>query len=317
MSTVSTQTLKKNIGNGIKELCEKYSLEGETEAETNQLHASIEKIMYDAVAPLFETLKKAATVAKAPSTSKKASAEKKKSNIANYYAYFHSQCSKNGKNKRKENPPEMTFRFLEEPRALQEKQQTLYLQIIEDAELYEAFTNFETTNILEAVDFIESHLKIDQMTRTAMLWSQFVSEEDQKKYTTWYNGIKDDITAVKTSPPKVKAPVRIKATEPESKLLPVPKIAGHLKPKTKPVSVDSNDSNSDQVTDDVKAISKDVDALVEDVKDLEEALQVASDKSETEAEPEIEAEPEVERAPTPPPPPPKVVATVKRAAIRR
>ena len=305
MSIVSMQTLKKNIGDGIKELCEQFSLEGDTADATAQLHATIEKIMYDRVAPLFESVKKAAAakVDVEGTTTKKSSDKEKKSKVANHYATFHSQCSKNGKRKLKESPPEMTFRFLEEPRELHEKQQALFEQIVSDAELYPAFASFETVDIHEAVEFVESHLKIDQMTRTAMLWSQFINEEDQKKYIAWHKSLKDEILASKASPPKPKAAVRIKAADapvPVKINLPVPKINGQLKAKVKIPEVKA------------PVVPQPVDSSGAEDMDASELIGIAVEVK-VEEEPIAQEEVEQERIPTPPP----AKVTSKEAQVKR
>ena len=193
MSNSKERLLRKHIAEGIADLCLQFSLEGDTPEETSNLHSKMQEAIYKSVAPLFLS-DKVAVVTKEkktlsrskPSTGipQKSLDKDKKSKVANHYATFHSQCSKNPKIKH--NLPTMTYRFIQEPHTLGDKQQAIYMQIISDTDLCQAFSNFETTDIHAAITFIESKLKVDQMTRTAMLWSQFINEEDQKAYISWH-----------------------------------------------------------------------------------------------------------------------------------
>ena len=241
------------VHDGMQEICTSYEFEGETPEETLALHKELEKTLLKYLKPVFAAKNEEVST----KTIETKTGKPKKSHTANYYATFHSLCSKNGKHKIEEESPEITYSFQENPVKLNEKQQALHQQIIEDPELCEKFAGYESTVLHDVVEFVEKELKIDQMTRTSMIWFQFMNEEAQNTFKSWHKALRDGTLYEKpvrkpTSSPKAKV-TSIKTGSPKKETVKpkaVVKTKAVVKPKASTkVVIKKQEQEQEQVAD--------------------------------------------------------------------
>jgi hypothetical protein len=142
----------------------------------------------------------------------------KGSSKPNYYAAFHSLCSAKSSSGLR-SLDDFEFKYQPDPEKLKYKQRELYdnLHTPEKSEQLERVRNFsvQAGDLLEVVKFVEKEFNIGQMTRTAFIWNQFMSQKDRDRYSTWYRMTIDEYGEIPYQPkihqPQVKITARIKS----------------------------------------------------------------------------------------------------------
>lgn len=165
---------------------------------------------------------------KAKSSSPKAKSEKGSSK-PNYYAAFHSMCSAKG------TPylwsvSDYEFKYQPEPDKLTERQKEIYDALQSDLEKLERVQNYtcDIGDLPGVVKFVEKEFNVSQMSRTALIWNQFMSPEDRDRYSAWYKKTIAEFGEIPMKPyqPKVSIPpVKISA-----RIKPVPAHAAVVDP---------------------------------------------------------------------------------------
>ena len=207
-----TTQVKAAIQDAIREISDTYQFEGIDDNQMTDLYRAFGDVMSKHVLPVVDNLK---------SITKSTGKAPKKSNTPNYYAVFHSLCSEGGKYKvPTEDLPTINFNYQETTAdKLNEKQQDIRDRIEGDPDLCEVVGSFSTTNLKEMVHFINEDLKglkLNQMHRTAFIWHQWVSAEDQKAYKEWHKSLSiNDQPRPAIRKPAVKAKATARARKPE------------------------------------------------------------------------------------------------------
>lgn len=168
------------------ELCKKYDFTGESDVETQEMLTSIQTIITN---HMISLLTRNAPVARPAKESSPKGPKVKKSSRPNHYAFFHSCCSAQGA-QYAWTLVDYIFKYQPDPELVLKKegQKGLYDALHADEEKLKRFEAFYSKgDIQSVVRFVESEFpEIPQMTRTAVIWNQFLTNDDREKHKTWY-----------------------------------------------------------------------------------------------------------------------------------
>jgi hypothetical protein len=113
--------------------------------------------------------------------------DEKGSSRPNHYAKFHSMCSAKGAPLRWA-LEEYDFKYQPEESKLNAKQKIIYDDLHKEAEKLKTIEDFTapTGDLMGVIEFLDKEFKIDQMTRTSLIWNQFLSQADRDRFSAWY-----------------------------------------------------------------------------------------------------------------------------------
>ena len=181
---------RKAILAATQELRSTYDFSAESPEETTGLYASIEAVIAKHILPVVQN-----TITVSPKSKSKGKPKvEKKSSRANHYAFFHFCCSTKGAG-HVYTLAGYEFKYQPDLSTLK-KGRDIYdeLHKSENKDQLERFKTFNSKgDIRKVVEFVEFEFKnIAQMTRTAVIWNQFMSSDDHNKLKAWYAEITKD-----------------------------------------------------------------------------------------------------------------------------
>jgi hypothetical protein len=126
--------------------------------------------------------------------------KQKGSNYPNHYAFLHAVFAKNSEYAYVLDKYE--FRFRNTAEGLKEKQLELFNIVSNNDDQLSRFLSFSSVGqVGNVVQFIEKELKdISQMTRTALIWQQFLTDAEREHFKLWYRATMKEHGAIEKRP---------------------------------------------------------------------------------------------------------------------
>lgn len=199
---------------------------------------NLEDLMIKHMTPVMQAIRSAASSKRTPSKPK----SEKGSSRPNYYAFFHSACCPKGIGY-SWIFEDYTFKYQPNPDSLKSKQRSIYdnLHMPENEDKLQRVMDFRSNDLKSVVEFVEKELDVSQMTRTSLIWYQFLSQDDRDRFSSWYkktiteNGeiptkFSIHVPTIKASTEKIPARIRMKGSDSETD--PEPETNSESEPET-------------------------------------------------------------------------------------